>query len=172
MFFPANCNNRLSFDAGPPHPLPICDHSALPSTSVTPPSRTMRVDHAVSMVAPTSAVTISRAAEIFGEDQKIFLIGFSAASVPHVLLSFHPTIAKVWCCSCRCGHVGNALALSIMSTALSMSAPVVPSRHTAVGIAIQVDVLVFERAPQSFDEHVVHTAPAAIHGALPGSPSP
>ena len=66
--FPANCDNRLSFDAGPPHPLPICDHSALPSTSVTPPSRTMRVDHAVSMVAPTSAVTISCAAEILGED--------------------------------------------------------------------------------------------------------
>jgi hypothetical protein len=171
MFFPANlngCDNRLSFDAGPPHPLPICDHSALPSTSVT----LQAAPSAVSMVAPTSAVTISRAAEIFGEDQKIFLIGFSAASVPHVLLSFHPTIAKVWCCSCRCGHVGNALALSIMSTALSMSAPVVPSRHTAVGIAIQVDVLVFERAPQSFDEHVAHTAPAAIHGALPGSPSP
>jgi len=25
----------------------------------------------------------------------------------------------VFCCCCRCGHVGNALALSIMSTAMS-----------------------------------------------------
>jgi hypothetical protein len=152
MFFPANlngCDNRLSFDAGPPHPLPICDHSARPSTSVT----LQAAPSAVSMVAPTSAVTISRAAEIFGEDQKIFLIGFSAASVPHVLLSFHPTIAKVWCCSCRCGHVGNALALSI--TALP-AAPemrnepsmVLVSRHASTARLAQSMIATRYRKPR------------------------
>ena len=35
----------------------------------------------------------------------------------------------LWAC-------GNALALSIMSTALSASAPVVPSRHTAIGVLL------------------------------------
>ena len=36
-------------------------------------------------------------------------------------------------------------------------------RLAPVGIALQVDVLVLERAPQPFDEHVVHPAAAAVH---------
>src|SRR5262249_24530388 len=36
-------------------------------------------------------------------------------------------------------------------------------RLAAVGIALQVDVLVLERAPQPFDEHVVHPTAAAVH---------
>ena len=43
----------------------------------------------------------------------------------------------VCCCCCRCGHVGDARASSkrsIMSTALSASAPVMPSRQTAIGV--------------------------------------
>src|SRR6516162_1441407 len=33
----------------------------------------------------------------------------------------------------------------------------------AVGIALEIDLLVLERAPQPLDEHVVHPAPATIH---------
>src|SRR6266478_9878834 len=36
----------------------------------------------------------------------------------------------------------------------------------AVGIALEVDVLVLQAAPQTFDEHVVHPTPAAVHGDL------
>src|ERR1700756_3822917 len=36
-------------------------------------------------------------------------------------------------------------------------------RLAAVSIALQVDVLVFEGAPQSLDEHVVHPSAAAVH---------
>src|SRR5271165_4507835 len=36
-------------------------------------------------------------------------------------------------------------------------------RLTAVGIASQIDVLVFQRAPDAFDEHVVHPASASVH---------
>src|SRR5215467_6501052 len=36
----------------------------------------------------------------------------------------------------------------------------------AVRIALEIDVFVFERAPQPLDEHVVHPAPAAIHRDL------
>jgi hypothetical protein len=38
------------------------------------------------------------------------------------------------CCFCGCGHVGNALALSIMSTARAARAPTTPSHHTAIGV--------------------------------------
>jgi hypothetical protein len=33
----------------------------------------------------------------------------------------------------------------------------------AIAVALEVDVLVFERAPQPLDEHVVHPAAASIH---------
>src|SRR5262245_2737010 len=33
----------------------------------------------------------------------------------------------------------------------------------AVGVALEVDVLVLQRAPQSLDEHIVHPPPASIH---------
>src|SRR5262245_15484842 len=43
-----------------------------------------------------------------------------------------------------------------------------PCRDTTVclapvGVALQVDVLVLERAPQPFDEHIVHPPAASIH---------
>src|SRR5512132_2611270 len=77
-----------------------------------------------------------------------------------------------------------------MSTALSASAPVMLSRQTAigrpapdagfgdyksepsrdsgtrraaVGVALEIDVLVLQRAPQPFDEDVVDPAAAAVH---------
>jgi len=82
------------------------------------------------------------------------------------------------CCCRGCGHVGNALALSIKSTAYDAIAPKptlacgcrAPGGGgagfglAAVGIAFEIDVLVFERAPQPFDEHVVHPGSAAISG--------
>ncbi len=34
----------------------------------------------------------------------------------------------------------------------------------AVGQLVQVDRLVFERAPQPFDKNIVHAAPATVHG--------
>src|SRR5262252_7531887 len=34
----------------------------------------------------------------------------------------------------------------------------------AIRITLEIDVLVFERAPQPLDEHVVHPAPATVHG--------
>jgi fluoride exporter len=43
------------------------------------------------------------------------------------------------CCCCGCGDVGNALALSkrsVISTALSPSAPVMPSRQTVIGVRL------------------------------------
>src|SRR5512133_2434410 len=43
----------------------------------------------------------------------------------------------VCCCCCRCGHVGDARASSkrsIMSTALSASAPVMLLRQTVIGV--------------------------------------
>src|SRR6478672_5373036 len=36
-------------------------------------------------------------------------------------------------------------------------------RLTAVSIALQVDILVFEGAPQPLDEHVVYPLAAAVH---------
>ena len=36
-------------------------------------------------------------------------------------------------------------------------------RFAAVGIVLQIDVLIFERAPQPLDEDVVHAAPASVH---------
>src|SRR5215468_3055764 len=33
----------------------------------------------------------------------------------------------------------------------------------AIRITLEIDVLVFERAPQPLDEHVVHPAPATVH---------
>jgi hypothetical protein len=38
------------------------------------------------------------------------------------------------------------------------------SRFEPVGVAPQIDVLVLERAPEAFDEDVVHPAAAAVHG--------
>ena len=37
------------------------------------------------------------------------------------------------------------------------------SRFASVGIGFQMHFLVFERAPQPFDENVVHAAPASVH---------
>ena len=34
----------------------------------------------------------------------------------------------------------------------------------AVGVALEIDVLVFQRPPQPLDKHVVHPAAAAVHG--------
>jgi hypothetical protein len=39
-------------------------------------------------------------------------------------------------------------------------------RFAAVGVALEVDVFLLERAPQALDEHIVHPAPAAIHRDL------
>src|SRR5512134_3902788 len=60
-----------------------------------------------------------------------FLIGNAAGSdlLDHA--------AQVVCCCCRGGHVGDARASSkrsVMSTALSVSGPLVPSRQTAIGV--------------------------------------
>ena len=47
---------------------------------------------------------------------------------------FYHAAKSVACfCCCGCGHVGNALALSIMSTALGPIGPVMPARQTAIG---------------------------------------
>src|SRR5262245_31783918 len=35
---------------------------------------------------------------------------------------------------------------------------------STVGVALKVDVLMLERAPQPLDEDVVHPAPASVHG--------
>src|SRR5208283_3364093 len=37
------------------------------------------------------------------------------------------------------------------------------SSFAPVGVALEVDVLALERAPEAFDEHVVHPAAAAVH---------
>ena len=53
--------------------------------------------------------------------------------------SDHHEYQAACCCCDGCGHVGNARALSkrsIMSTALSPSAPVTPSRQTAIGVRL------------------------------------
>jgi hypothetical protein len=60
------------------------------------------------------------------------LVGFFTA--PILLRLSHQAALSCCCCCCGCGHVGNALALSIMSTDLSPSGPLVPSRHTAMGV--------------------------------------
>ena len=83
-----------------------------------------------------------------------------------------------------------------MSTAFAGRRPVIPARHTviggavverlmgaravveydpgcnpgsrraAVGIALEVDLLVLQRSPQPLDEDIVQPAPAAVHRAL------
>src|SRR6202007_317449 len=75
-------------------------------------------------------------------------------------------------CCCGCGHVGNAEALSIMSTALVRASIIVESDplrdaargFAAIDVALEIDVLVLERPPEPLDEHVVHPAASAVHG--------
>jgi hypothetical protein len=78
--------------------------------------------------------------------------------------------------------MGNANALSIMSTALALA---IASRQIAIGVrwvvegnplgdsacgfraagvALEINVLVLQRPPQPLDEDIVHPATAAIHG--------
>src|SRR3984957_10016280 len=79
-------------------------------------------------------------------------------------LSFKNQAAS--CCIC-CGYVGNAFALSKrsgISTALAAASILsMPARHTAIGVGFQMDFFVLDRAPQPFDENVVHEAAASVH---------
>ena len=60
-----------------------------------------------------------------------FLVGYGAVPIS----GYHAARAAVCCCFWGCGHVGNALALSIMSTARAVIASMMPSHHTAIGVA-------------------------------------
>src|SRR3984957_17087418 len=66
-----------------------------------------------------------------------------------------------------CGYVGNAFALSKrsgISTGLAAaSIRSMPARHTAVGVGFQMHFFVLDRAPQAFDEDVVHETSAPVH---------
>jgi hypothetical protein len=60
------------------------------------------------------------------------LVGSSAAP-----FLFNHQATRFACCCGGCGHVGNAAALSkrsVMSTAVSLSAPVMSARQTAIGV--------------------------------------
>src|SRR5271166_2508600 len=60
----------------------------------------------------------------------------------------------------------SAIAERLMKAALVVEGEVCADagfRLAAVGIALQIDVLVFQRAPEAFDEDVVHPAAAPVH---------
>src|SRR6516162_831968 len=63
------------------------------------------------------------------------------------------------------GH-WRAVAARLMKTALIVKGEIFADsgfRLAAIGVALQIDVLIFERAPDAFDEDVVHPAAAPAH---------
>src|SRR5271165_1097309 len=63
------------------------------------------------------------------------------------------------------GHWG-AVAEPLMKTMLVVEGEIFADpdfRLAAVGVALEIDVLILQRAPDAFDEDVVHPAAAPVH---------
>ena len=64
---------------------------------------------------------------------------------------------------------GGAVAERLMQAALVVECEVIADAgpgFATIGVAFEIDVLVFQRAPQAFDEHIVHPAAAPVHRDL------